>query len=443
MKREEFFKALLEKAKALGCEAAETYFAASEAFSVNVLDGDFDRYEAANANGVGLRVCVNGRDGYAYTEAFDAPEALVARAIDNARTIETDEVHPMQGRCEYQAVTRPVSPLERLSEKGRIELALAMERAAKAADTRVQRVESCEVGVSSGRVAMANTLGLAAARETGLSYCCVSPIVEEHGEVKTGFAFRVGAEALDVKACAEEAVRDALDKLGAAPAPSGSYRVVIKNEAMGDLLSAFSPVFSAENAQKGLSLLAGREGTRIGADCVSIIDNPFHPVQPRAFDGEGTPAVKKAVVENGVLKTLLHNLSTAKKAGCESTGNATRASAASTVGVGPTVFYLEPGKTSFEKLQETLGSGLVITGLEGLHAGLNTISGDFSLKAEGYLVENGARVRPVNGITLAGNFLSLLENVDCVGDDLKFGLPGRGCTGAPSVLIAALSVAGK
>lgn len=102
---------------------------------------------------------------------------------------------------------------------------------------------------------------------------------------------------------------------------SGSYAVILRHDAMADLLQAFSPVFSADEAQKGRSLLAGKEGEAVAAPCVTIVDDPFHAYAPRAFDGEGTPSVTKNVVEDGTLKTLLHNLKTAKKAGCESTGN--------------------------------------------------------------------------------------------------------------------------
>ena len=260
------------------------------------------------------------------------------------------------------------------------------------------------------------------------------------GEVHTGFAFRSGKDALDAAGCAREAVLDAADKFGAKPVPSGAYRVILKNNAAADLLSAFVPMFSAEEAQKGLSLLAGRENTAIGASCVTILDDPFHPSAPRAFDAEGTPSRTKAVVENGVLKTLLHNLKTAKKAGQESTGNAVRASASAPVSAGPSVLYVEPGKTAFSELVGLLGDGLVITGIEGEHAGVDPVSGGFSLKAEGYLVQGGARVRPVSQITVAGSFLTLLGAVERFGADLFLSMHH---VGSPSILISSLQVAGE
>jgi len=128
------------------------------------------------------------------------------------------------------------------------------------------------------------------------------------------------------------------------------------------------------------------------------------------------------------------------KAGCESTGNGIRASAASPVSVGTTNFYVKPGDTDFDALLEKLGDGLVITDLEGLHAGLNPISGDFSLKAEGYRVEGGKRTGPVGQITVGGNFLTLLKSVETVGSDLRFTFGG---TGSPSLLIPEIMVAGE
>jgi len=242
---------------------------------------------------------------------------------------------------------------------------------------------------------------------------------------------------------AKEAVEDALGKLGGSPVDSGCYRVLLKPYAMCDLLSAFSGMFSADAAQKGLSLLAGKEGETIASDIVTLWDDPFDPVAPRAFDGEGTPCIKKAVIERGVLKTLLHNLKTAKKAGCASTGNASRRSAASSVGISPAVFRVEAGKTGYDELLLELGTGLVITELEGIHAGVDPVSGDFSLKAAGFLVENGAVVRPVSNITIAGNFVSMMKDVVAVGSDCKFGMPQGGYFGSPSILVSGLTVAGN
>lgn len=438
-----FEKKLLELALAHGCEAAETYSAKSDSFEATVLDGELDRYAVSTQGGLSLRVQVNGKNGYAYTENADDPIALVERAMDNARAIEIADEHPMQGHCEYQNVAAKQGALSKLSEQEKINLAKRMEKAALAADPRVKRVSYCEVGSAVGSIGIYNTLGLSAERTNGMDYCYVQPILEQDGEVRTGLAFRCGADAADVEGCAREAVAEAAEKFGAKPVASGGYRVIIRNTAMADLTEAFLDMFSADEAQKGCSLLADREGEKIADEKISIFDDPFHPVAPRAFDDEGTPCYKKALVENGVLKTLMHNLKTAKKAGVVSTGNGVRPSAASSVSVGASVLYIAPGSKDLAALTQEMRDGLIITELDGLHAGLDPISGDFSLKAAGQRVENGNVTGPVAQITLAGNFLAMLQNVIAVGSDLKFTLPSGTYSASPSILFGELNVAGK
>ena len=118
----------------------------------------------------------------------------------------------------------------------------------------------------------------------------------------------------------------ALLKCNAAPLPSGRYPVALHREAAADLLDCFCDIFSAETAQKGLSLLAGKEGEAVAAPCVTLLDDPHLPgaAASRPFDDEGVATYRKAVVENGTLQTLLHNLKTARKAGVTSTGNAAK-----------------------------------------------------------------------------------------------------------------------
>ena len=430
-------------AKEIGCASSELYYSNGESFEVNANAGEIDRYSVSREAGVSVRVSLNGNEGYAYTERIDEPEKLVDHAADNAKCIESEDDHPMQTKQTYEPVKREDSAFKHLSESERIAIAKRLEEACLALDPRVKRAVYCTAGYDSGAVVMENSLGLHAERVYDGSYLYTMPSVEDGSEVQTGFAFFMGKDAANVEDCAKEAVEDALGKLGASPVDSGCYRVLLKPYAMSDLLSAFAPMFSADQAQKGCSLLAGKEGQVIASDIVTLWDDPFDPVAPRAFDGEGTPCKKKTIIEHGVLKTLLHNLKTAKKAGVESTGNASRGSAASAVGVAPTVFRIEPGKLGYEELLKELGDGLVISELEGIHAGVDAVSGDFSLKAAGFLVKDGAIVRPVSNITVAGNFVAMMKDAVAVGSDLRFGLPQGGYFGSPSILISGLTVAGN
>ncbi len=438
----DFSKMAMGYASQQGCEACELFYASGESFEVNANGGEIDRYSVSREAGVSIRVSLGGHEGYAYTEAIDEPERLVDHAMDNARCIDSEDEHPMQMKQAYRAVTRADSALKNKSELERIALAKRLEELCLRQDPRVKRVVYCSAEYGAGSVIMENSLGLFAEKSSNSSVLFVVPSIQEGEEVQTGFAFRMGEHAADAEGCAKEAVEDALGKLGGKPVDSGCYRVLLKPYAVCDLLAAFAPMFSADEAQKGCSLLAGKEGQLVASERVTLWDDPFDPVAPHAFDGEGTPCQTKAIIQKGELKTLLHNLKTAKKAGVPSTGNASRRSAASTVGIAPTVFRLDCGERTFEELLMELKNGLVVAELEGLHAGVDAVSGDFSLKASGFLVENGAIVRPVSNITVAGNFVGLLKGVVALGGDLRYSLPQGACFASPSVLVEQLTVAG-
>ena len=431
--RELLFKIALER----GCEAAQTRFDGSDAFSVDVLNGEIDRYTSSRDQSLVLRVKYQGHDGTAATEVFEDAEALVERAIDNARTIETDDESPWQGKSEYQKLDAEHDYIYALSDEEKINLALELEKRVKAMDERVDRVGFCEVSAGRTRLELHNTLGLEAVSEGTMSMMAVEPIIKRGDEEKNAFSWRLGTEKPDMDAVAREAIDETLAQFDASPVEPGEYRILFRNSAAMDMVAVFSSVFSAEQAQKGLSLFANREGEVVAAECVTLMDDPFYAGHRRAFDDEGVPGKKKAVIERGVLKTLLHSLKTAKKAGVESTGNGSGSK------VSPTNFYIAPGTTDYDTLIKKLGKGLIITEVTGLHAGVNAISGDFSLLARGFLVENGEIVRAVDQITVAGSFFEMLKDIEEVASDLKFSFPGgMARPGSPSFLVSKLTVAG-
>ncbi len=437
---ENYVNELFEIALKKGCEACEAYYVVGDAFDAGVLDNELDTYSVSRTYALNLRVKYDGKDGYACTESIDNAQALVEHAIDNALSVENTDVRPMQGFCEYESVEQEKSPLFDMSESERIKLAFDME---KRVNSRGARVMMCNVAVNEQSVHIRNTLGLCADSVEKEALIYVNAAVNEGEEARDGFAFKRGKEAWDINSCADEAVAEAKEFIGAEPVESGEYSVVFRNDAAASLLEAFVDMFSADAAQKGLSLLKNREGEKIGSEVVSITDDPFHEYAPRAFDAEGVPSNKTEVVENGVLKTLLYDLKTAYKAGKQSTGNAGRSSVFSPTAIMPTNFYIQQGEKSLAELLSHMGDGIMITEISGTHAGVNTVSGEFSLLAKGHLIKDGKKVKPIDRITVSGTFLELLKNIIRVGNDVKFSIPQGSNVGSPSLLIKTLAVAGK
>jgi PmbA protein len=161
------------------------------------------------------------------------------------------------------------------------------------------------------------------------------------------------------------------------------------------------------------------------------------------FDGEGTTTRPTILLQDGRLNAVLHSRRTAAAAGVAPTGNGFRPSYQSPIQVAATNCLLEPGQSSRASLQDQMQRGLLVTGLTGLHAGTNPVSGDFSLLAEGFWVEQGAIVHPVEQVTVAGNFYQVLRSIVAVGDTPWFGMPtAAGQVGCPDLLIESLSVGG-
>jgi len=438
-----FAKELLKRAQDMGCDGAEVCITDSRDFGAGVLGGEIEDYSVSSTFALGLRVQLNGKNGYAYTEAPEDADSLVEEAMDSARSVGSEDEHPMAGPAEYPQVQKKPDAFYGMEEVDKIELCKALEREALAIDERVKRAAVCRVFSAEGSFAIYNTNGLEAERSDAVSGCYIEPVIEQDGEVRDGFAFRVDGEAANIADCAKEAVEEAIAQLGASPVAPGEYQVILRNDAAASLLGAFSGMFSADAAQKGLSPLAGMEGQSIGSELVCITDDPLHPISPSPFDDEGVPSVRTAVVEKGQLKTFLHNLKTAKKAGVSSTSNGGRGSAGSPVGVRPSNFFIEPKEGSLNDLIAQMGEGLLITDFSGLHAGVNSVSGRFSLLCKGRLIQNGQDVRAVNEITISGDFINLLRKVKAVGKDIRFSMPGGSCVGSPSLLIESAAISGR
>ena len=432
---------VVRAAKAAGLDEYELFYYAEEDMGVGTLKQDVDNFSSGNGQGIDFRCKVNGKMGYASTELFTEEELteLVCRAIENAKNIESDdEVDIFPGSPKYEAIEEKPAPVPNAAQM--TETALALQKKIYGLSDKIADGTRSSVYCSNAETCLYNSYGLELTSRVGLQYGVTSVNVKDGEEAAAGFDVAEGATMAELGEIADKAVAEALSKLGAGLVETGHYPIVICGKQMRSLLSTFSSVFSSRAAQKGLSLLAGKEGEKIAADCVTIVDDPFRPGSIQAaFDGEGVATSRKMVVENGMLNTLLYNLSSAKKAGRESTGNGARHN-----GIRYFNFYLAAGEATEEELLKKAEGGIYITEIKGLHAGANATTGDFSIESAGFMIEDGKLGRPVKSFTIAGNFFDLLKQIDTIANEVKFGLSGGPTMfGSPDVYIPDMSVAGK
>ena len=449
MNYQEFKQAVIEYAASNNIKDYELYYTKSDETSVEIFQTEVKGFNSSNSLGVCFRCIVNGQTGYASTENMTQEEAesIVLRAIENASVLESETpsfIHT-QGDT-YLTYEKEETTAPTAAEL--VDFALDLQKEVYAQDERVIDGTQSIAGFGVFEKAIFNSNGLDLADNGAFDYTYACAIVSDGTEMYDGAEIASGKmKNFDKTEIAKEAVKDALSTIGYTSVDSGEYTVVFSNKVMASLLSVYSSIFSAEAAQKGLSLLKDKEGEIIAADIVTLTDDPMYKdaLVKATFDDEGAATYAKNIIENGKFTTLLHNLATAAKAGVKTTGNGYKASYSSPVGINHYNFYINPVKGSLEDLFAEAGNGIYITSVEGMHAGADAISGDFSLSSSGFRIEDGKKTTPVKGITISGNFLDLMKNIASIGEDLKFSpfaLSAHRC-GSPSVLVKGINIAGK
>ena len=444
----EFKQLVIAQCESQGIAEYELYYQAGSSTSVDTFQHSVNEFTSSYSGGVCCRCIVNGKMGYASTEdlSADQAKAVVAKAVDNAVNLEAEEaVFLGEGGQEYEPLEDKSYPLPTTEEL----IAKVLETTEKLYAADPMAVDGCQTQgiIETSEVAIYNSKGLDLHRSGSAAGLVVVGVVSDGKEMANDYQIKLGQlDKIDTDALVKKAIGSAKEQLGGEVAPTGQYPVIFNPEAMCSLLGVYSGIFNSEAAQKGLSKLAGKEGEVVAAPWVTLVDDPFHKENPEPmnFDAEGSPTHRKAIIEKGVLNTLLYNLKTAAVAGKKTTGNASKAGYDAAVGIRPFTMYLEGGKLTEEELLAKAGNGVYITDLSGLHAGADSISGDFSLQSAGYMIESGKKTRYVKSFTVAGNFYELLKNIVALANNSH--LPramGSTAFGAPTTLVDGLSIAGK
>ena len=388
--------------------------------------------------GVGVRVIVDGRVGYGYTEELsrEALDWMLQEAVENAGLqSETGGFLPA-GTATPRA--EMVGDRLQASLETKLQSALGFEGTLRE-DKRVKQVLIAAYAEREWNVAVASTEGADGSYRRGVAGLMASIVMQDGTSLKQGWddTWATGVKELDPGRTALEFTERTGRLLNAKRLATGRYRAYFEPKAFGALLAAFTPMWNGKAVAEKKSPLAGRLGEVIASPLVTIIDDPTLPegLASRPIDTESTPAKRTVLVEGGVLRSYLTNSETARQLGVENTGHAWRGYRG-TLGVGPSNFFLAPGPGL------DLQDGVVIAELSGLHAGTNAITGEFSIQALGLWVEDGMVAHPVEDFAVAGNFLTLLQNITAVGNRLEWDFGMRVAYGTPTVEVRELSFAG-
>ena len=433
-------KGCLEK----GADQAEVYLETGRNLQIEVRNGEIETVQEAASHGVGFRVFVGGRMAFASCNdlADSALENAMDRAIGFAASTTADDNNVLPDDKGLSDVSGLYDPrISKVSMDQKIELAKTVEKLAMK-DSRITKSGGSGYNEGESEVYLANSNGLSKSyRETGCSFGVY--VVAEKGEQKSSggeyCSRRYYEELKNPEEVAEKAARDAYEMLDPRMIKTQKADVIFDPDVARSVLGGILASVNGERVLQGASFLAGKMDQKIASELVTIIDDGTRPkgMASKPFDGEGVPTQKRIIVDKGVLKGFMYNTIVAKRAGVQSTGNASRGGYRSLPDIGAHNFFMEAGTNSPEDIIKATKKGLYLRSVTGY--GIIPVNGNFSGGASGFWIENGKIAFPVKGLTIAGTAFEMLNAIDMVGSDLDM---NRSFT-APTFRIKSMQIGGE
>lgn len=409
-------------------EQVEAYVSRERETDVRVYRGEIETLSTAESAGVGVRVVIDGRQGFAYVGDLD--EARAREALEEARdnaSFATPDEHVGLAAPDGHAVSSLElwdGALSEVPTAEKVELAMALERLVRGGDRRIREVISTDYGDGQGEVAIASSAGISSTTRQTSCYLSADAVAGEGDDTQTGVGYSVGRgfSEIDLEVAAHDAIDRATRLLGAKKPNSARLNVVFDRRVTATLLSVLARTLSGEDVAKGRSLFAGRLGEEVGNAALMLVDDPTNELAygASAVDAEGLACRRNVLIENGRLVSYLYDTYSGRLAGTASTASAVRGGFKSTPGVGARALSLQPGDMDQAAIFDFVGEGLFVQEISGVHSGVNGVSGDFSVGAEGVMIRDGQLAEPVREITIASTIQRMLQHVLAIGNDVEW-----------------------
>lgn len=441
------YQDIINKGLELGLSEIELYAQNSEGNTVKLFNGELSNYNSRITFGMSIRGLYNGKMGYVYTESLAEEDIdfLLKKLIANAQSLTSEEPEFIyDGKGKYTKVEELEADYKEHSLTEKVSLLQELEKEILAKDERIKQVGYCQYSENASKTTIMNSHGLNLVRSFSYMSTIVGATASDGAETTMGFAVDVNYrfDKIEKERLIKEASESATTQLGAGRVDSGKYEVVFKNDVATDILSAFASIFMGESALRKVTILTDKVGQKIMGDNITIDDDPFYEdaIIKVPFDDEGVPCYQKSVVKDGVFTGFLHSLKTANYFKTTPTGNGFKNGVAGTVSTSCTNLVLKPGTATKEEVIATVKKGIYVTEVNGLHAGLNPISGAFNVQASGFMIEDGKIASPVTLFVVSGNFYEMMNDVTMIGGDIEKRFVG---VASPTLKIGSLMISGK
>jgi PmbA protein len=435
-------QSLVENAIKAGADAADAVYVCDASTDVQVRLGLLEDVSRSEGEDIGLRVFIGQRSATISSSNMnpDILAGLITRALDMAREAPEDQYAGLAPADRLMTGDIPDVDSDDGGDPDPAALklrALACEDAARA----VSGVTNSEGGgASAGRsvFALATSHGFAGAKSSS-GYGVSASVLAGDGDAKERDydyrAARYESDLADAEMIGRSAGEKAVRRLNPGTIKSGNMPVVFDPRVGSSFIGHLLGGIGGSAIARRTSFLLDALGEQLFDSGLSIIDDPLRPrgLSSRAFDGEGLPTARRAIIDKGVLTGWLMESASARQLGLEPTGHASRGISGAP-GVSASNVHLEGGMGSVADLIADIRDGVYIHELSG--QGVNPVTGDYSRGAAGFLIVNGEIAGPVSEFTIAGNLKDMFRNLSAAGD-LEF---VRG-TNVPTLRIDGMMIA--
>ncbi|MBQ9159724.1 MAG: TldD/PmbA family protein [Methanobrevibacter sp.] len=391
--------------------------------SILMKDGNVDEINTGMSLGARIRVLNNGAWGFAYTTDLSKINEVTETAIKFSNSLKGDVTLSESEIIKDKIAIDVKIPFKDVSIEEKKDI---MKEANDAAT--IEKVNSTTTSYVDSEVdeLFMNSEGSQIEVKTSRVRMALNASATDGEIIQFGHGSLGGVKGFELikNADIEEFGRNIGDKavrlLEAKPAPSGQFPVIADPELTGVLIhEALGHAVEGDLILQNDSILKDKIGTQIASDIVNIFDDAslregfgYYP-----YDVEGVKTKPNQLVKDGKLISLLNSRETASKLNMKSSGNA-RSIIADQPIVRMSNTYIQPGENSFEELFEDISDGIYLKGSRG--GQVDTGKGIFQFNAaEGYLIKDGEITTPLRDVSLSGNILETLKNIDAIGNDFK------------------------
>jgi PmbA protein len=437
-------KKSIDMAMNSGADSCDAIVSSGESLSLSPLNGKLDKYKISKNSILGIRVIKNKKIGLSYTESFDddALKYVALSALENAQFSDPNEFESISIKNNSDYLFHESGALDKSTIEEKIEFTLKLESEMKKRDSRITAVPYVGLSNTIENSYYLNSLGTFTSVSDHYFSAYSSALLKENDQTSTHYAYSYAKNLhdLNLEQIIEETLTHSISWLNADSLSTGKYDVIFDLEVLSEILYSYSNYFSAKDAIDKTNPWDQKLNSKVANDEFSLLDLPKYKDAFTHYyvDSEGMLKKDLTLIENGILKSFYHNTATAKYFGVESTGHASRG-ARSSLGVNSTNWLINTGKTS--NSDTTSGTYFEVISVMGLGSGSDSVSGDFSFGASGYLCKDGNRLKGIKEVTVAGNFNQLLLEISCIGNSLKHN-ESRSLF-APLIRFSNLSIAGK